>query len=77
MFGLFVTENDVTGSVTCWSLSSRMQNFKERNQGSRLRRTQILSVRRHIAASLDYLPNQLVLRQSHRDTIERRPSLAS
>jgi hypothetical protein len=54
-----------------------MQTFQKRDQCSRFRRTQILSVGRHVATTLDYLPNQLVLRESHRDTVERRPPLAT
>jgi hypothetical protein len=54
-----------------------MQSFKKRNQGSRLRRTQILSVGGHVAASLDHLSNQLILREPHGNAVERRPSLAS
>src|ERR1700693_6419569 len=74
-FDSFVTEGNVARGFARWSLSSRMQSLQKRNQGRGLRRAQILSVRRHVAASLDYLPNQLVLRQSHRDTVQSRTSL--
>src|SRR5258708_39442259 len=52
-----------------------MQSFQKRDQGSRFRRTQILSVSRHVAASLDYLADQLVLRQSQGDAVQSRTSL--
>jgi hypothetical protein len=54
-----------------------MQSFKKRNQGSRFRRTQILPICRHVAASLDHLSNQLILREPHGNAVERWPSLAS
>src|SRR5258708_4476141 len=54
-----------------------MQVHEERHQGSRLCRTQILAVRRHIATTLDDLADELVLRKSYRDYIERRPALPS
>ena len=52
-----------------------MQSFKKRNQGSRLRRTQILSVSGHVAASLDHLSNQLILREPYGNAVERGSSL--
>src|SRR5438132_14277390 len=54
-----------------------MQVHEERHQGSRLCRTQILAVRGHIATTLDDLADELVLRQSYRDDIERGPALPS
>src|ERR1700730_10917008 len=74
-FDSFVTEGNVARSFARWSLSSRMQSFQKCDQGRRLRRTQILAVRWHVPATLDYLSNQLVLSQSPRDTVQSRPSL--
>jgi hypothetical protein len=54
-----------------------VQRFEKRDQGSRFRRTQILSVSRHVAASLDHLSNQLILREPHGNAVERWSSLAS
>lgn len=76
-FGLFVTEDNVASGFTRRALSSRVERREKCDQGSRFRRAQILSVSRHVAASLDYLADQLVLRQSHRDAVEGRPSLAA
>src|SRR5258707_6072941 len=44
------------------SLSCRMQCFEKRDECCRFRRTQILSVCRHVAAALDHLADELVLR---------------
>src|SRR6266853_338759 len=71
-----LTQSEVASSIARWSLSSRMQSFKKRNQGSRLRRTQILSVGGHVAAALDHLSNQLILRQPHGHRVERRAALS-
>src|SRR5438445_8891214 len=54
-----------------------MQRFEERDECCRLRRTQILSVCWHVAAALDHLADELVLRQSHSNTIQRGTSLAA
>ena len=54
-----------------------MQRFEKCDQGGRLRRTQILPIRRHVAASLDHLANELVLRQSHSNTVQSRTSLSA
>src|SRR5690348_14342986 len=77
MFGLFVTEDDVTGGVTCWSLSSGMQSFEKGDQCSGFRWTQILSIGGHVSASLDHLSNQLILREPYGNTVERRTSLSA
>jgi hypothetical protein len=71
------TQSEVTSGVTRWNLSPGMQSFQKRDQGRGFRRTQILSVGGHVTASLDYLADQLVLRKSHGDAIERGPSLAA
>jgi hypothetical protein len=76
-FGFFVTQDNVARGFARRRLSLRVERCKKRYQGRGLRWAQIFPVRRHIAATLDYLADQLVLRQSHRDTIERRPSLAA
>src|ERR1700741_3672430 len=52
-----------------------MQGFKKCDQSGSLGRSQILSVCRHVAASLDYLSNQLILGKPHGDAVESRTSL--
>src|SRR5258708_26068695 len=54
-----------------------MEGFKESHKRRSLRGTQILSVGRHIAAALDHLPDELVTRKSHGDTIQSRPPLSA
>src|SRR5882757_9698097 len=54
-----------------------MQSYQKRDQGGCFRRTQVVSVGRHVAASLNDLADQLVLRQSYGDAVECRPSLAA
>src|SRR5712691_9852476 len=71
-----LTQSEVASGIARGSLSSRMQSFKKCNQGSRLRRTQILSVGGHVAASLDHLSNQLILREAPGNAGERGSSLA-
>ncbi len=58
-------------------LPSRMERLQERHQCSRLRRTQILSVCRHIATTLNHLTDQLILREPHRHLIESRTALST
>src|SRR6266699_5250717 len=52
-----------------------MQSLEKCYECSGLRRTQILSVRRHVSAALNYLANELVLREPHGDTVESGTSL--
>ena len=48
-----------------------MERLKKRHEGSRLRGIQILSVRRHIATTLEHLPDELISRQFNGDRVER------
>src|SRR5215467_8217871 len=52
-----------------------MQGFEERHQRGGLRRAEVLAVRGHVAAALNHLPNQLVLREPYRHAVESRASL--
>src|SRR5215469_3284284 len=54
-----------------------MQSLKERDQSSCLRWTQVLSICRHVAATLNYLANQLVLGEPHCHAIESGSSLSA
>src|ERR1700691_5206132 len=54
-----------------------MQRLKKRDQRRGFRRTQILAVRGHIAAALDHLPNQLILRQTSGHGIQSRSALSA
>src|SRR5229473_6162570 len=52
-----------------------MQCLEKCHKRGCLRRTQVLPVRRHVAASLDHLADELILREPHGDAIQRRASL--
>src|SRR5580704_12428944 len=56
---------------------SRMQRLKERHQRGGLRRTQVLSISRHVAAALNHLPDQLILGELDGHSIQLRPALPS
>jgi len=66
-----LTQSEVASASRAWSLSSRMQVSRNATKAVVLRRTQILSVGGHVAASLDHLSNQLILREPHRNAVER------
>ena len=59
------------------ALSGGMQGLKERYQRRSLRRTQVIPISRHVAAAFDDLPNELILRESHCNAVERRTSLST
>src|SRR5579864_6018094 len=54
-----------TRGVPCRLLPSGMQRLEECHQRRGLRRAQVFSIRRHVAAPLDHLPDELILRQSY------------
>jgi hypothetical protein len=54
-----------------------MKGLEKCHKGRRLRWIQILPISRHIAAALQHLAHELVLRQSGCDRIEGRASLAA
>src|SRR5260370_15088990 len=74
-FFLGVTEHHIARGIARGSLPSRMQGFEKCDERRCLRRTQILPVCGHVAASLDHLADKLVLREPHGNAIQSRPSL--
>src|SRR5262245_17539602 len=54
-----------------------MQCCEESHKGSGFRRAQIFPVCRHVAAALDHLPNEFILRQADCNSIERWSTFAS
>src|SRR5882762_1242621 len=70
-------EDGGPGRIARGRLSGRMQRLEERDQRGGLRRAEVLSVGRHVAAALDYLADQLVLCERDGDSIEGRPALSS
>src|SRR4029453_12404963 len=68
-----VTQDLVSRRIERWRLPGWMQCLEECDQRGRFRRTQILAVCRHVAAALNDLSNELILRQPHGHAVERRP----
>src|SRR5215813_12315437 len=58
-------------------LPGRMQCPKESYKSGGFCRTQIASIGGHVAASLNHLANELVVRESHSDTVQGGPPLAT
>jgi hypothetical protein len=77
VFFLAFSECHVARRITRGSLSCGMQSLEKGDERRSLWRTQVLSVRRHVAASLDHLAYELVLRQPHGYGIQGRTSLAA
>lgn len=67
----------VTRRVASWLLSHRMKRRKKRYESRRFRRTEILPICRHVPSALNHLPDELICRESRRDEVERRSSLAA
>src|SRR5713226_5479775 len=76
-FFLGVTEHHIARCIARGSLPSRMQGLEKCDERRGLCRTQVLPVRRHVAASLDHLADELVLREPHGDAIQSWASLAA
>src|SRR5271165_3526401 len=54
-----------------------MQSLEKSDQRRGLSRAQVFSIGWHVSATLDYLADQLVLREAKCDAIERRSALAT
>ena len=54
-----------------------MQRLQKCDERRGLRRTQVLSIGRHVAATLDHLADELVLREPYGNTVESRTSLST
>src|SRR2546422_7815209 len=52
-----------------------MQRLQKCDERSCFRWAQVLPIRRHVAASLDHLPDELVLREPYGNAVQRRTSL--
>src|SRR5215469_13652100 len=71
--GIFVrtvAEDDFPRSVARSRLSGRMQSFEKCDKRGGLCWTQILTVRRHVATTLNHLPNELILREPNSNAVE-------
>src|SRR5215471_583403 len=63
-------EHYFTGSIARGCLSRWMQRLEKCDECGRLRRTQVFSISRHVAASLNDLPDELVMREPHGDGVQ-------
>ena len=70
---LVLSDTAASRSIARGSLSQRMQGFEKCDECSGLRRTQVLPIRRHVAAALDHLADELVLREPHGNTVQAGP----
>src|SRR5262245_43935854 len=52
-----------------------MQRLEKCDECGRFRRAQVFSISRHVGASLNYLPDELVLLQPDRDSVQRGASV--
>src|SRR5213593_1320053 len=68
-------EHYLARSISRGSLSGRPQRLEKCDECDRLRWTQVFSISRHVAASLNHLPNELALSEPHRDGVQGRASL--
>src|ERR1700756_32386 len=69
-FQLAVAKHQFPRAISCRALCGRGQALKKCHECGSLGWTQVVSIGRHIAAALDHLPDELVVRQSHRDAIQ-------
>src|SRR5258705_945432 len=54
-----------------------MQGSQKLNESGGLGWAQVLAIRRHVAAALEDLPDQLILRETCRDKIQSRTTLSA
>src|SRR5262245_32011244 len=69
--------SDVTCGLARRCLACGMERLEKRDKRRGFRRTQVLAVRGHVAAPLNDLANELVLREPGGDAIETRAALAA
>src|SRR5690242_1259908 len=70
-------KHHIARGITRRSLTCRMQGLEKRDKSRGFRRTQVLSVSRHVPASLNHLADKLVLRKPHGDMVECRAPLSA
>ena len=69
-------KHDIACSIAGRSLAWGVQSLEKRDKSSRLCGAQIFSICRHVAASLNHLADELVLREPHGNVVERWTSLS-
>src|SRR5271156_5939255 len=74
---LAVAKHQFPCRITSRTLCCWVQGVEESYECRGLRRTQVVPIGRHVAAALNHLPNELVLGQPHRNTIQGWPPLSA
>jgi len=67
--GAALAKHDIARGIAGGGLAGGMQGFEKGDKCSGFGGTQIFSVGRHVATSLDHLADELVLGQAHGNTI--------
>src|SRR5580693_8847179 len=62
----------MSGTLCCW-----VQGLEESYERRSLCRTQVVAIGGHVAAALNHLPNELVLRQPHSNAVQGWPPLST
>ena len=75
--GAALSKHNIARGVAGGSLACGMECLEKRDKRRSFRRAQVFSVCRHVAASLNHLADELVLREPHGNAVERRPSLSA
>src|ERR1700733_2106369 len=74
---LAVAAYQIQRSITSRILCCWVQGLKESHQRRSLGWTQVVPIGRHVAAALNHLPNELVLRQPHGNAVQGWPPLST
>src|SRR5580698_7164087 len=74
---LAVATYQFPGRIACGALRRGVQGLEESYERCSLSRTQVVPIGGHVAAALDHLPNELVLREPHGNAIQGWPSLST
>src|SRR5712692_8909373 len=75
--GAALSKHEIARGFAGGGLAYRMESLEKRDQCRGFRWAQVFSVSRHVAASLDHLADELVLREPHGNVVERRPPLSA
>src|SRR5580658_6969804 len=74
---LAVAAYQIQRSITSRILCCWVQGLEESYERRSLCRTQVVPIGRHVAAALNHLPNELILRQPHGNAVQGWPPLST
>jgi hypothetical protein len=75
--GAVLSKDEIARGFAGGSLTYGMECLEKRDKRRGFRWAQVLSVCWHVAASLDHLADELVLREPHGNAVERRTPLSA